>query len=830
MLAHCVKFSGLPVIKNDAARFVPKDLIATDEQVNIQLSKSKVVIIEANAGAAKTTTLALRIGEAIARKLEPENILALVFTPEARDVLKQRLLDVGVPYATATRVHVTTFNDFAAEVLTKIEQCVVPVLAHSKDVKEYVIAALENVSDNYTGKVDFLEIQTHNLAISQFIQAQLELKAKMALPNDVEYLEVDDISEMLGVPLAQYLAILEYEICRLGHDEVAYFRGPFDATYDLARMLVADQSTRALLPRYRLILCDELHDLNEASYQILQYLIDPNYSYFVGAGDKDQVIHSRLGASDEYMRSRFRASYPGTVSYPLTYSYRHGPHLAYAMEAFKGKSVDSTLPLTTEIHHLLYDDNDAGSCADQLVKALERWKKSKQALAGCAILIRDAHQSISIENALMQAGIDYRTGEMKGYLQREEILFLRGMIAIALKNFASVKSKKIRGDIFDALVIFSEVTLARDEKMAQFRQSVVDEPEALNWFFSARVDHGGSREVLERVRAVVVLMQHEKARQLPEHVMGVLRVQLSGLSDFLGTANHGGEEWRESSVLAEVNKQVSAMTHYLEARILDVAADTLLQSMRNSLLSLLMYLENVVAGDVKQRMAKVVHYVDNLQADVPAHVVLRQICQLMDIESLAKRLYVHPYEASVVAKSVAGFIAAGEKMQMNLRQFSEWIGAADEFISTRKSKHSVLLECAANSKGKEFDHVLLPFLEKNEFPYAGADPKEEENLFYVAATRAKICLTLMSPKDEALRSPYIARMKINANRARADAAVARNTNQIPVSTRVEFKANGDDWAMAKALGAHWDFPRKVFYLKTGQDSAPFSRWIGRHDD
>ncbi|MBC7858804.1 MAG: UvrD-helicase domain-containing protein, partial [Burkholderiaceae bacterium] len=89
--------------KPDAARFTPKIIIPTSEQVAIQLSKSRVTIIKANAGAAKTTTLALRIGEAIARNLEPENMLALVFTPEARDVLKKRLIDIGIPQATAER-------------------------------------------------------------------------------------------------------------------------------------------------------------------------------------------------------------------------------------------------------------------------------------------------------------------------------------------------------------------------------------------------------------------------------------------------------------------------------------------------------------------------------------------------------------------------------------------------------------------------------------------------------------------------------------------------------------------------------------------------------
>lgn len=817
--------------KTDAARFVPKDLIPTDEQVAIQLSKNKVVIIEANAGAAKTTTLALRLGEALARKLEPENMLALVFTPEARDVLKQRLTDVGVPYATAARIQVATFDDFAAEILQKIEQRKVPSLAHSKDLKEYVIAALENVSqhynDSYTGKDDFLEIHTHNLAISQFIGVQLELKAKMALQGDFEYQDPVDVSAQLGVQLAEYLGILEYEKSRLRHDEYVEFRGPFDATYDLARQLDADPSCRALLPRYRLIICDELHDLNEASFRILLHLIDPAYSYFVGAGDKDQVIHSRLGASEEFMRSRFRRSYPASATYPLTYSYRHGPHLAYAMEAFKGKAVDSLLPLRTEISQLLYDEQT--SCADQLVKALERWKKQKLPLAGCAILIRDTHQSITIENALMQAGIAYRTNEMKGYLQREEILFLRGMLALALNNFSSVTSKKIRGDIFDALVIFSEVSLSYDETAGQSKQDVVNDSDALMWFFSARVKKGGALALRDQIASVLDAMRVAKAAKSAEHALGELRQLLSVTSDFLQAANESGAESQLAQVLEEVTRQVAASTHYLESRILDTAPEILLQSLSNSLQSLLNYLEKVVERDVGQRMAKVVDHVQTLEADTPAHLALRSICKLMDFQALAKRLYVHPYDASVVTKSVAGFIAAAEKMKLNLREFSEWIGQAESLNSARQGKNTVLLECVANSKGKEFEHVLLPFLEKDEFPYARADPREEENLFYVAATRAKSCLTLLSPKDESLRSPFIARMKINGSRARADAALEKNANQIKAPVRIEFRANGDEWAQAKALGAHWDFPRKVFYLKDGQDPTPFARWIGQRE-
>jgi DNA helicase-2/ATP-dependent DNA helicase PcrA len=198
----------------------------------------------------------------------------------------------------------------------------------------------------------------------------------------------------------------------------------------------------------------------------------------------------------------------------------------------------------------------------------------------------------------------------------------------------------------------------------------------------------------------------------------------------------------------------------------------------------------------------------------------------MDLETLAKRIYVHPYDASVVARSVQGFIAVARQSGMNLRDFSEWIGAADAFVASRKSKNLVLLECVANSKGKEFDHVILPFLENEEFPSAMQNLKEEENLFYVGATRAKSRLTLISPDDSQKRSPFVKQMELASSRARANAAVQRNyTQAAALPTRLDLDVPYADKDAAKAMGAQWDAARKVWYVKTGLNTEPFKHWF-----
>ncbi|MBA5604015.1 ATP-dependent helicase [Duganella sp. FT3S] len=707
----------------NAPRFTPQGLQPTPEQTAIQLAQNKVVLIDANAGAAKTTTLAIRIGEALARKLAPEQILALTFTPEARDVMRQRLREVGIPHATAARIAVLTFEDFAGQMLARGDVDDVQPCPHVRQLRKYALQAIARAGERYAGSVDGLDLRTHNIALSQFLDFQLTLKATMALEADVECMGVEDAAELLNVPVTDYLVTMEYERLRLGSGEGAQFRGPFDATYDLACALGADGAGADDLPAYRVVVCDELHDLNEATFRILNALIAQPQCFFVGAGDKDQVIHARLGASDTFLNRRFKEAYPQLVRYPLTHSYRHGPHLAYAMAEFKHKAVDSRLPLHTEIRQAHYAAG-AADCAARVVAAIGQWKRDGLPLDGCAVLIRDRHQSIAIENALMQAGIGYRTPEMAGYLQRDEILFLRGMIAIALKDLAAVKSYEVRTAIVEALAIFAEVELS-PQKMEQAKYAIGKDPHILGDFFSAYID-------------------------------------------------------REQQ------------------------------------------------GSAQRLVTDTVAYLHGVGPDASAAGVLSAVCERMGLETAARRIFLRPYDASVVARSVAGFVEAAAQSGQTLAQFWQALSAGEAFATRKREREAVLIECVANAKGKEFAHVILPFLETGEFPQPLCARGEEENLFYVAATRAKSRLTLLSPEDTARRSPFIAQMKLASSAAAADAALARNATPPPAApTRYYLTATFHEKEQVKALGAEYDLTRRAWFVPPGRDLQPFARWLKR---
>ncbi|MNQ51802.1 DNA helicase II [compost metagenome] len=702
------------------AQFSPAGFVPTEEQVKIQISRNRTTLVIANAGAAKTTTLALRIGEALTRGLAPEDILALTFTDEARQVLQSRLQDVGIAYNTARRVNVQTMEDFAQRVLSNIEDGKPEILHSTREQQSFALSALENVALGHPQYADLLDIRTHNTAVSQFLDGLLKLKATMQIfgdgGDDPQY-----AAESANTPLTDYLWAIEYEKQRVDVFGHVAARGFFDASYDLASRLTAEPDTRHQLPFYKLVVCDELHDINEASFRILEALLSIGISYFVGVGDKDQVIYSHLGADESFLRHRIASSFPDCATLPLTMTYRHGPHLAYAMEAFKHKPVDSNLPVRTEIREPTYPDAP-GACGIEAVNAALQWKQDGRALDKCCILLRDAHQSIEIENALMNAGVQYRTLTMNSYLLREEILFLRGMIAIALDDFHHVASPATREAIVEALATFAEVPLTPQE-LREAKTTLSKEPSALKHFFDGQIQRVGS---------------------------------------------------------------VSART----------------------------------------RIADAVAHLRGLAADAPAHGALEHVCHIMDMDNLARRLYVHPYEASVVTRSVSGFIATAQSSGKSLRQFSEWIGAAEAFAGARPAKNAVLVDCIVNVKGKEFDHVILPFMAAGEFPSPLRELEEEKNLFYVAATRTKSRLTLISPEAPAQRSAFLAQMQLDGIQKRADTALRRNVaTPAKALGHRDLKVAYANREVVKALGAQWDKTRKVWYVPGNLDPEPFRQWF-----
>lgn len=745
---------------SSAPRFIPKGLVATAEQRAIQCSQHRISLIEANAGAAKTTTLALRIGEALARGLAPEHILGLVFTDEALDVLQQRLVNLGVAPFIVRKLALYTVEGFARQSLAFWEEESPLALDSLYELKPIALEALERLSAKYAHSEhgNELDFRTHHVALSQFFQSQLRLKASLSLRLD----EDESLSEkalMLGVTVSDFLWTQAFEELRQSPYEGVLFRGPFDGTYDLACALLQSTDLLALLPKYQLIVVDELHDANEAAFQILRLLLSRPNTYLVAAGDKDQVIYQQLAADASYLHERFAAYFEQIKTFTLSYTYRHGPYLAYAVAAFKQKKVESALALGTQIHVHPYNDLEAEQVMEPVLQAILLWQHQGGALEQCAVLLRDEHQSIHLENTLLKAGVPYVLQGLTGYLQRDEILFLRGLLALALQSLGAIQALAVREQIVRALALFSEIPL-NEEQLREAAAEIVESPQLLTMFYQGQIQRTGS----------------EQGR------------------------------WRIAEALA---------------------------------------------------------YLNDLDVNQPAHVVLQQLCDRLDILNVAKRIYVFDHQAHVIQKSIAGFIQVAKDVDLSVADFFSW--CAEKDMSDLESQQAVIVSTVAQAKGKEYEHVLVPLLEQGEFPSTLASGLIEKNLFYVAITRTQKRLSLFTPNTAYKVSDYVAAMALEQIKAPAQKRLQQLQQQMQQSAvssrpmdsarpsvrqitqadqtptagvnrgvasqasysdgRTDLRVPFAEKDAAKSLGARWDAVKRLWYVPSGIDVQLFQRWL-----
>jgi DNA helicase II / ATP-dependent DNA helicase PcrA len=128
--------------------FEAQKITPTVEQKAIQTSDAQVILVHANAGAAKTTSLALRIAEGLQRGINPSSILALTYTEPACDALRTALLHIGVAPDIVKRVWISSFERFAAYCLKSKEGSTPKLLATPEAQQTPVWAALTELRES----------------------------------------------------------------------------------------------------------------------------------------------------------------------------------------------------------------------------------------------------------------------------------------------------------------------------------------------------------------------------------------------------------------------------------------------------------------------------------------------------------------------------------------------------------------------------------------------------------------------------------------------------------------------------------------------------------
>jgi DNA helicase-2/ATP-dependent DNA helicase PcrA len=637
------------------AQFTPKRIRPTDEQVAIQTATQRTVLIEANAGAAKTTTLALRMAESWHRGVAPEKMLALTYTEPACDALRAALAWVGLPAPVIRRFRISTVDAFAAAVLFQLEGAAVPLLARADALRDSVLQAVQQVENNPDERwpEELVFPGSGDAMVEAFLAESLQLKGTMLLDRqDEERRITPELADELGRSYALLKTFRVHEqLRRGGHPDRPAFRAPFDATYDLAQLIAHDafdNSSPGWPSGLRVLVFDEMHDMNHAMFTVVKRLLDSNHhAFFCGAGDRDQVIHQVAGADARYMTDPLQLGAGRTVQrHPLTASYRFGPRLAGLAGRLARKPYASLSTQDTSVSLRACDD--AADGAAQIVQLAREWHDAhgQPAMAGFAVLLRHAHQSVAVENALLEAQLPYVTAGLPSYLLRPEVLLVRGVLAVASDDFSSVQDANTRRRILEAFVFFGDVRITTGDSepqdqallMRQAVQAVVENPRMLSVFFDNQVLRNAEPAVRGRLQAAVAVAQQEQG---PD--------------------------------------------------------------------------------------------------------ALPRLLQALQVRALAARVLVERAQLREVEGNLAGLLASAAGFTSAAAFFAS-LNEAELRLQRLKRASCLVISSIEAAKGLEFEHVLLPELSHTVFPDGESPLADERNLFYVAITRARRCLTLFVPR------------------------------------------------------------------------------------
>ncbi|MBL8275491.1 MAG: ATP-dependent helicase [Pelomonas sp.] len=440
--------------------FEPQHLTPSPEQRAIQLRRTRLMLVEANAGAAKTTTLALRIAQALLRGAPPATLLALTTTAPAVAALKERLASIGVARDVLAQLRIQTFEAFSLAVLAAAEGTLARIVSTPEQVREVVVRAIERAQtlpeERHPDEL-MADARPGDL-VEGLLQTFEVLKGRMV----VEHLDADDAltpatAAALGFDYFTLRTWLCFEaIRRSGHPDHPDFRYPGDGVYDLARLLLngemlAEDSWLQL--GLSLVCVDEMHDMNRAAFTVLKAVLAANpRAAFVGVGDRDQVIHAQSGAEAAFMGEHFRREIGSPEVLPLTASHRFGAELARHAGALARKPYAASADAATALH---LERCTSPRLAAEFIARQAQAHHAQRRLATLSVLLRHPAQSVLIEHELLRLGVPYGTAGFAPYLARPETLLVRGLHAHARGDDTGFDTPERRARLLDAWLLFS---------------------------------------------------------------------------------------------------------------------------------------------------------------------------------------------------------------------------------------------------------------------------------------------------------------------------------------------------------------------------------------
>ena len=650
----------------------------TTEQQIIVSNTSRVVLIEAVAGAGKTTTLALVAAQA---QLAPARILALCFTQGAKGRLIEKLLQEGA----ARGISVLTMEEWAQTQIQRLVQLNYlerpKTYRNDESIRHHLVAAANGVWERCQqrgGGSDFnFAFEHDNKRLEELLLLLTRLKSTL---SSLQFYEDDCGQECLDALAEEFdVPAVAIEICRAYEMRRQAVAGEFlwqtaaDFVPDLVLMLRIHSQAISEIQAFSLILVDEWHDVNAAEFTLLQ--IVKRSARLLVVGDRDQTIHTARGADLHFSTTGFDLGFPGATRLSLSQTQRFGPALSrMASRSIHPRNCLSIAGSHTMIRQVNYSPDDPNHCATLVVTQIKKIfeEEAKTSYGDIAVIVREADQSLAIENAFLDSGMAYHCEGFDSYLLRPEILMLRALLHLVADDFTSLRNDSDACKrMVAALTLYLAVPI-HDQRWQTDYHSENTTGQAFSW--------------IEQATQTII----RDPETLAFFIDGVLCKQND----------------HDSTTVAGWRAQFAAAVAVLKA-------------------------------DFKQSSAV---------------EVLNYINTQLRLKDATSRAFISRGRADSASRSIRSFISFAARFQQhNAGQFLAELGARQEkaakYRARPKTERQITLTTVAASKGQEWPHVLIPYMQENEFPRRN-DKAEEKRYFYVGITRAMESLSLFEPDDK----------------------------------------------------------------------------------
>ena len=459
-----------------------------DRQLEAVQHGNSPLLILAGAGTGKTTTIVNRIEYVVKNNfINSEDILALTFSVEATETLKNRLFKRGE--VDVDSITISTFHSFAKSIIeenySKLGYASPPILVEKDDLVYLFLDKINSFNYFKSRRYNRFPVKAIKSLLSihdQFCQELFSIKdldslRKKSLEFFLDSLDEDD------EPYRQiYDAINTFEEFKNFKKELSLIEYE-DMIYDIWSLINSDSKILSLLEdKFKFIIIDEFQDNNFAFSEIINKIA--SHENITVVGDDDQSIYSFRGANSYNMHDfhKLYSSNPNYKKIELIKNYRSSQKI---LDVANSVIVNNDNRMEKEFLvsgiDIIKEDlvelciGDFNSQLAELLKHIQALIKQNDNKS-FAILCRTHFDCISISNMLNKHHISHNYNNDK--------LFDQKIIkdAIAVLNVV----------VYSKYTLHSLIRLSRDVFNGNFIKKILD---INNWSNNLLLDCVNSKEI-----------------------------------------------------------------------------------------------------------------------------------------------------------------------------------------------------------------------------------------------------------------------------------------------------------------------------------------------